>query len=225
MRLAWVLFALFWGEAVLGGISVKVKLAWVSVMGHFLLALALVGVALVMHHRAGEPENTDRRAFVVSRPIARLASAVYALTIVVIVLGTLVTAAGPHGGDADGDAAGLAPRRRRPRARRHRRRLVVLTFALVVVLARTRSPGRVQLVASITVAVMAAQGVLGYVQYFNEIPALLVGFHVFGAVMVFACVQQLVLELRMPLPRPDAAGDELVLSAAVPERSPVARPG
>jgi hypothetical protein len=46
---------------------------------------------------------------------------------------------------------------------------------------------------------MAAQGVLGYVQYYEEIPALLVGFHVFGAVLVFICVQQLLLELRVPL--------------------------
>jgi cytochrome c oxidase assembly protein subunit 15 len=52
-------------------------------------------------------------------------------------------------------------------------------------------------VASATVVVMAAQGVLGYVQYFNRIPALLVGFHVFGAVCVFVCVQQLVLELSV----------------------------
>src|SRR5437660_1024266 len=34
---AWILFGLFWAEAVLGGIAVEVKLAWVSVMGHFLL--------------------------------------------------------------------------------------------------------------------------------------------------------------------------------------------
>jgi hypothetical protein len=52
-------------------------------------------------------------------------------------------------------------------------------------------------VASVTVAVMAAQGVLGYVQYFNRIPPLLVGFHVFGAVCVFVCVQQLLLELSV----------------------------
>ena len=42
VRLAWILFGLFWCEAILGGISVEVKLAWVSVMSHFLLALALV---------------------------------------------------------------------------------------------------------------------------------------------------------------------------------------
>src|SRR3954452_3962141 len=57
IMLSWVLFALFWGEAVLGGIAVLVDLAWVSVMGHFLLAIALVEVALTIHHRAGEPDS------------------------------------------------------------------------------------------------------------------------------------------------------------------------
>src|SRR5436305_2039995 len=60
VRLAWILFGLFWAEAVLGGISVKVRLAWLSVTGHFLLAIALIGVALVMHHRAGSA-NAPRR--------------------------------------------------------------------------------------------------------------------------------------------------------------------
>ena len=52
VRLSWVMLVLYLGNAVLGGISVLVKLAWVSVMGHFLLAIALVGVALTMHKRA-----------------------------------------------------------------------------------------------------------------------------------------------------------------------------
>ncbi len=65
-------------------------------------------------------------------------------------------------------------------------------------------------VASATILVMAAQGMLGYVQYFERIPAVLVGFHVFGAVCVFTCVQLLVLEMwvvddRVPVPTDDAA--------------------
>src|SRR5690242_11199165 len=98
VRLAWILFGLFWAEAVLGGISVKVRLAWVSVTGHFLLAIALIAVALVMHRRARDDQGT--RLAGVPHPTANLARAVYALTIWVLVLGTLVTAAGPHGGDA-----------------------------------------------------------------------------------------------------------------------------
>ena len=75
--------------------------------------------------------------------------------------------------------------------------LVALTLGLVVALVRARAPRRALNVASLTVIVMAAQGTLGYVQYFDRIPAVLVGFHVFGAVCVFTCVQQLLLELRV----------------------------
>jgi cytochrome c oxidase assembly protein subunit 15 len=74
--------------------------------------------------------------------------------------------------------------------------LVGLTLLLIVVLIRDRAPRPVLTIASIAVATMTAQGILGYVQYANEIPALLVGFHVFGATCVFVAVQQLVLELR-----------------------------
>src|SRR4051794_13096326 len=97
VTLAWILFGLFWAEAVLGGISVKVRLAWFSVTGHFLLAIALIAIALVMHDRARRADGPRR--LVVSRDVLLVARAVYGLTIWVLVLGTLVTAAGPHGGD------------------------------------------------------------------------------------------------------------------------------
>lgn len=195
VRLAWVLFGLFWAEAVLGGISVKVRLAWVSVTGHFLLAIALIGFALVMYHRSSTPNAPRRPA--VPHDTMLLARAVYALTIWVVVVGTLVTAAGPHGGDAKARRLGYPLG---DVARVHGVSvdiLIALTLVLIVVLVRARAPRRALNVASVTVVVMAAQGVLGYVQYFNRIPAVLVGFHVFGAVCVFTCVQQLVLELHV----------------------------
>jgi cytochrome c oxidase assembly protein subunit 15 len=193
VRLAWILFGLFWAEAVLGGISVKVRLAWVSVTGHFLLAIGLIGIAIVMHQRASHPEGPRR--LVVPRDTWTLARAVYLLTIWVLVVGTLVTAAGPHGGDVKARRLGYPLG---DVARIHGISvdvLIVLTLFLVVALARLPAPRRVLNIASVTVVVMTAQGILGYVQYFNRIPALLVGFHVFGAVCVFSCVQQLVLEL------------------------------
>jgi cytochrome c oxidase assembly protein subunit 15 len=204
LRLAWILFGLFWAEAVLGGISVKVRLAWVSVTGHFLLAIALIAVALVMHHRASNPAGARRCA--VSHEMLTLARAVYALTIWVVVVGTLVTAAGPHGGDVQARRLGWPLG---DVARVHGISvdlLVALTLALVVSLARAHAPRRALNVASVTVVVMAAQGILGYVQYFDRIPAVLVGFHVFGAVCVFTCVQRLLLELHV-------VDDRVVLAA------------
>jgi cytochrome c oxidase assembly protein subunit 15 len=196
IRPAWVLFGLFWAEAVLGGISVLVKLAWVSVMGHFLLAIALVAVALLMYRRASQPEGPRR--VVVSHRIELLTYAVYALTIWVLLWGTLVTAAGPHGGDSKARRLG------RPLyqvARVHGASvdlLILLVLVLVVALVRTGAPRSVLNSASVAIVVMAAQAVLGYVQYAQQIPAVLVGFHVFGAVCVFISVQWLVFEIRIP---------------------------
>jgi cytochrome c oxidase assembly protein subunit 15 len=194
ISLSWVLFALFWCEAVLGGISVKVQLAWVSVMGHFLLAIALVGVALTMHHRAGEPDGPSHP--VVSDTARLAARAVYVITIWVLIAGTLVTAAGPHGGDIK------AKRLTWPIddvARVHGvsvNVLIAATLALTLLLWRERAPRRVLYTIEVVLAAMCAQAVIGYVQYFNAVPPLLVGFHVAGAVFVFGAVQQLQLELR-----------------------------
>jgi cytochrome c oxidase assembly protein subunit 15 len=166
----------------------------------------LVGIALVMHHRAGESEGPYRP--LVSGRTRDLARFVYVLTIGVLVLGTLVTAAGPHGGDDRARRLGWALG---DVARVHGIAVDVLvasTLVLVILLARSRVPRRVLNVASLTIVVMAAQGVLGYVQYWNEIPAVLVGFHVFGAVSVFMCVQQLMLELRVPVRQPALALEE-----------------
>ncbi len=199
VRLSRTLLILFFAEAVLGGISVIVKLAWVSVMGHFLLAITLIGFALVLHERAGEQPPTDGRrhsSVVVARNVELLVWAVYALTIWVLVWGTLVTAAGPHGGDAEARRLGYPLR---DVVRVHSvsvDMLVGLVLVVVIALVRTGAPVRVVRAAEITIVVMAAQGVLGYVQYFDRIPALLAGFHVFGAVLTFICVQQLLLATR-----------------------------
>jgi cytochrome c oxidase assembly protein subunit 15 len=217
-RLAWMLFGLFWCEAIVGGISVKVQLAWVSVMGHFLLALALVSVALQMFVRAREAAG--RRVRIVTPVAGYLVRAVYLWTIGVVILGTLVTAAGPHGGDEKAKRLTIPIT---DLARAHGVAvdlLVVLTLVTTVVLVRSQAPRRVINAASIAIGAMIAQGILGYVQYAKAIPAVLVGFHVFGAVVVFTAVQYLELSTRAP--EANAPQSELGVQAPdTDERAPV----
>jgi cytochrome c oxidase assembly protein subunit 15 len=221
VALGWLLIALFASEAIVGGIAVKVRLTWVSVSGHFLLAIALLAVALVIHRRAPEPSTNYR--VVVPPGVLSLVRAVYAGTIWVLLLGTLVTAAGPHGGDPK------ATRLNVPLvdlARAHGASVDVLVLAvavLVVVLVRARAPRRVLAAASATVAAMMAQGILGYVQYAKAIPAILVGFHVFGAAIVFVCVQQLLLETRVALAEANDGGDAGRADGPAEPRHDVAR--
>jgi cytochrome c oxidase assembly protein subunit 15 len=121
------------------------------------------------------------------------------LTLWVIVWGTLVTSAGPHGGDATARRLGVPLV---DLARVHGASvdiLLVLVLVTIAQLVHERAPRRVLNAASVTIVVMAAQAVLGYVQYFEQIPAVLVGFHVLGAVLVFVAVQRWVLSLHAPV--------------------------
>jgi cytochrome c oxidase assembly protein subunit 15 len=112
-----------------------------------------------------------------------------------------VTAAGPHGGDRDAKRIGIPIT---DLARTHAVAvdlLVILTLVTAIVLVRTGAPRPVLTTASVAIGAMVAQGVLGYVQYAQAVPAVLVGFHVFGAVLVFAAVQQLALSITAPVER------------------------
>jgi len=163
-------------------------------MGHFLLALALVGVSLTMLRRTGESGGETR--YVVSSRARIGARVVYVLAIWVVIAGTLVTAAGPHGGDAK------AKRLTWPIqdvARLHGVSVnifIAAVLALIVVLWREHAPKRVLNTTEALLVVMVAQAILGYVQYFEGVPPVLVGFHVAGAVLVFGTVHQLQLEIR-----------------------------
>ena len=147
-------------------------------------------------------------------------SAVYALTIWVLVMGTLVTAAGPHGGDADAKRLSISIR---DLARVHAASvdtLIVLVLVLVVVLVREGAPRRVLSTVSVVLAAMVAQGILGYVQYARGIPELLVGIHVAGAVLVFGSVHWLALELRVPVATTEPTPSPLATGAR-PDTVPV----
>ena len=61
------------------------------------------------------------------------------------------------------------------------------------------APRRFLTTLSVVLVTMVAQGILGYVQYAQGVPELLVGFHVAGAVLVFGSVQWLQFEMRVPV--------------------------
>jgi cytochrome c oxidase assembly protein subunit 15 len=49
---------------------------------------------------------------------------------------------------------------------------------------------------------LVAQAAVGYLQYFNDLPALLVGVHVAGATAVFSAAVGVLLGCRTPDPAP-----------------------
>jgi cytochrome c oxidase assembly protein subunit 15 len=181
------------GQIVLGGITVLVDLHPVAVQGHMLLSMVLVATAVVLLRRAGEPDGT-RRAPVVSAPTRRLTAAVTVGTAVAIVAGTVVTGAGPHAGDEDVQRFDVAI----ATAARIHGIAVLATVAIAVVLAlrvQRRTAERPVLMGSFSswLFVAVLQGLVGYVQYFNDVPALLVGLHVAGATALWAMTVWLLL--------------------------------
>jgi cytochrome c oxidase assembly protein subunit 15 len=180
-------------------------------IGHFLLSAVLVGNAVVLVHRAGRepgPAAAGSRGsaaggadpLMAPAPVAarRLAAALAVLGAAVLVTGTVVTGAGPHGGD---DRAARLNLDVADVARTHS--LVVWTFlalavALALVLARTDAGGHRLRVVRRLLALTVAQGALGYLQYVLAVPPLLVGLHVLGATLVWAATVQASLVILGP---------------------------
>jgi heme a synthase len=181
------------GQVVLGGVTVLVDLHPVAVQGHLLLSMVLVGTAVVLVHRAGEPDE-GARTTVVTVPTGTMVWALAIATGVAILTGTVVTGAGPHAGDEEARRFDVSI----STVARVHGVTVMIALAVAVALAiwLTRQPDdrhRLQNQLSSWIFVGVLQAAIGYTQYFNDVPPLLVGFHVAGATVLWAMTVWLVL--------------------------------
>jgi heme a synthase len=188
-------------QALLGGVTVLTGLDPWTVAAHFLVSVVLIALATVLWLRSREPAAGRP---LLRPPLARLVAGTAAVTAVVLVLGTLVTGSGPHSGDVDADDVPTGDRMGfdvELISQLHADAvflLVGLTVALLVALHATDSPGRVRRAARDLLVVQLAQGVVGYVQYFTDLPIALVLLHLLGAVLVTASTARLVWSVRGP---------------------------
>lgn len=193
-RLALVLFLGIPLQAVVGGISVLTDLnPWV-VMLHLIISMDLVAVATLLYLRIGEGDGPP--IALVPPHLRRLALALLGLTGVVLYLGTIVTGSGPHAGDEDAHRTGLDTH---AMSLLHADVVIVLvigTVALNVLLRRGGAPAAVRQAALVMLAVQLAQGAIGYVQYFSDLPEVLVGLHMFGAGCLVVATVRTVLATR-----------------------------
>jgi cytochrome c oxidase assembly protein subunit 15 len=182
------------GQIVLGGITVLVDLHPAAVMSHFLLSMVLLADAIVLFHRAGIPDGTvERRA--VADVVVKFGRALLVLVTLVVVTGTVVTNTGPHAGDEEAKRFDFyLP----DVARVHGGAVMVFLAVVIALLFVARRAGalpRLQRAITVLLVVLVAQAAVGYTQYFNGVPPLLVGIHIAGAVAVFTAT--LALYLRM----------------------------
>lgn len=171
------------GQIVLGGITVLVELHPAAVAGHFLLSMILVIDATMLVWRARQPAGGVQRA--VGRSEVRATWVAMASgAIVLSVTGPLVTGSGPHAGDGSARRFSVAI----PDAARIHSLSAWLFCALVVavllMLHRSGAPGDASRRGQALLAVIVAQGAVGYLQYNLGIPAWLVLLHIVGATSI-----------------------------------------
>ncbi len=204
----------WWSMGLVVGVAVQVALGalvvgshlspWL-VSAHFLVSMLLVLNAVVLRHRAGMADSSlnlregERRA---TSPWLRRCSASLAVAAAAALFtGTLLTGAGPHGGDENAPRFDLHI----PSLARWHGAAMVITSALGVVVWALAERGsgnwrhRVRSnsapAARAVLLFVAIQAFVGYTQYFTGVPALLVGIHITGAMLLWAAVIQLNLSV------------------------------
>ncbi len=174
-------------QAVIGGITVLTHLnPWV-VSFHFLSSMAIIMVCVALLDELRSPSRAAA-----PRPHQMLALATLVSGWIVLYLGTIVTGAGPHAGDEESPRIGLDPATVSHWHAFAVYVLVALTVALLVLAVRTRMRW-LRLVTALVLAIEVSQGVLGWVQYWLDLPVLLVALHMLGASLLAAGLARIAL--------------------------------
>lgn len=179
-------------QAVIGGITVWTDLnPWV-VMLHFLVSALMVSIATLLAYRIG----AERRARLTNTPALKIqdgatTSMTRSSSIVLyiagwftLVMGTIVTGSGPHGGDP------TAPRHDFDQllvTRLHAAPvylMVALTVVLLVVMYQNQTSARQRRAVWTLTAVLIFQGLVGFYQHLNDLPIGAVWLHMFGIGLV-----------------------------------------
>jgi heme a synthase len=192
-------------QAAIGGATVRLSLVWWSVSIHLLASTVMVWLATLLVHavpqkaalvspgpRGGLPEKPAT----VPGTVSTWLYVQTALLAGILVTGTMVTGAGPHGGDPKTPRLGIPVA-----TMAHIHATFLYTFLLSLVLLglwlrsqRIFTPPWRRYVA--LVAVVVAQGTIGLVQFWTGVPELLVCLHVLGAMAVIIATGSLWCGIR-----------------------------
>jgi heme a synthase len=201
-------------QAVLGGIVVLTNLnpAWVSV--HFMVSIAVVGIATALYVRCAEGTGPARSLVRIDQRI--MARGLVALVALMLAAGTVVTGTGPLAG------AGNVPRYHLPLegvTQAHADigwALGMLAALLALSLQLTGAPQRAARLGWVMFFLVLAQGAIGYSQYFSGLPAGLVWVHVSDSVLIWIVALLLMFATRDRGPVTEAAAGAASEAAAAP---------
>jgi cytochrome c oxidase assembly protein subunit 15 len=181
-------------QAVIGGITVHTDLnPWVVAL-HLLASLAIISACVLLLDRlVGQPRSW-------ALPWTRRAAlATFAVGWVVLYLGTVVTGSGPHSGDEDSRRTGLDPG---SVSHLHAWAVYALVALTITTFLLARRDGNLPLrtAALVLLAVEAGQGIIGYTQYFLDLPIALVLTHMLGAALTAAALAWVAISTRAHRP-------------------------
>lgn len=174
--LFWTSFSLGLGiilQAVIGGISVLTGLnSWIVGL-HFVVSAVLIGIATVLTWY-----SRGAKTFASNKTTRIATLLLFPSGVLTILIGVLVTGAGPHAGDADTPRNGLdidlfAHLHSYPAYA-----TTALSLLLLLLVYRNKQPIGSALALFLT---LAAQAILGIVQTRTGLPVFLVGLHMLGA--------------------------------------------
>lgn len=183
-------------QAVIGGITVLTDLnPWVVSL-HLLVSLGMIGVCVWLLDVLRGPAREAATGGVRS-----LAWLLLAVGWVVLYIGTVVTGSGPHAGDLGSARNGLDPL--------HVSQLhadVVFLFVGLTVGLVYAAPRAARRPVLVLLGLELAQAVVGFVQFFTDLPIVLVGLHLLGAALVSAAMTWVVLRVHGRAAVGDARG-------------------
>jgi cytochrome c oxidase assembly protein subunit 15 len=199
-------------QAVVGGIVVLTKLNPATVAVHYLLSSSILAAAVVLYVRLGEGDGPVRS--LVRTDLRVLTALLVGVTALMLAAGTVVTGTGPLAGtvlDTNGHGK-TVPRFHFPLESVTQLHADIgwfigaLAVAVVIGLRFSAAPRSAVRYGWLVLFGLGAQGVIGYVQYFNHLPAGLVWVHVTTSVVLWIWVLRLYLATRTrdPLPSPSA---------------------
>jgi len=187
-----ILFLVIPAQAVIGGITVWTGLnPWVVSL-HFIVSALMVSIATLLVRRIGA-ERRARKAGAhpvrlqdgASTSLTKFAAVLsYIAGWIVLIVGTVVTGSGPHGGDP------TAPRHDFDQllvTRMHAAPvylMVVLAIILIAVMYRIDTSQRQRRAVWGFTIVLIFQALVGFYQHFNGLPILVVGLHMVGIGLV-----------------------------------------
>jgi len=176
-------------QAVLGGITVLTGLHPSTVMAHFLLSIVLVGISVKLY----DYFNNQKASKALPKIVDNYVKIVTLVGLAVIILGTITTGSGPHSGD---EIAARFDIDIRVIAWLHADSVLLFVGLIVGLLVISRINPESKQIYKITrtlFIICLVQGFIGYVQWFSDLPWILVSFHVIGAVITWIAITNLAL--------------------------------